>query len=760
MLKFAATQILGEPVIHDRHQPLIKDAHRHEFNYEPRPGYLYVRSRMISSRTNDNFDEFPGEEIVGDGRRTGYKTFLGKPVFVNHHNHDHRRMRGVIIDAALHDDRTPDGKPDIWTEGLQEIDALTYPRLAKAIIKRWIERTSMGVDVDHSICSACGNKATTPLEYCRHVPGSKGRTFYRVTASGQKVGVLIREACFGLRFFENSLLVEEPADPTAYFLGNVEMGPGLEHLSKAASREAVPVISPPPRPVVHVAYTPMMDEPLFEDTGLQIEAAGPRYKNPGEHPFFQANPVHHGNVVQHWDQANDDEKNQGKRWYEDAHTLASGLSAVTGHSIHQAAGLLAVYSPQQGWAGNMHNAARVMKEGKGIGGPGSGMFASHQQRKSADRILSGEHYNDVLGGHKVRDFAHLIEHGGDEHPDHPHVVVDRHALSVATGKRMSDADYGSFPKTQRHYYGHVVNAYHDAARHIGGRDGEDVHGHQVQAVTWLVRQRLNQEQERAHAETGADTRLDRGREVSRSKAEQHWDQYRSLHFPDLPHTGPGTGYQAKLGYGETKAPNNVDTLRDENCPICGEQDAWDGDMCAVCGFVAPPKVFQDPDLEKARKIDLRQQESDFNEAYDPKATSEAEGQMLVCSNCGEEFPVGEATTVTTEEPEDEQMGEDVAGMDEGDVCPACGKGVLEAAEMPEEELGEEGEPGEEMTDEEEGPQFGERNPEAEPEDEDEEQPPEDEEEPEPGEEEAEKEQAEEEDEEEQPPAKKKRNPFK
>ena len=190
---------------------LRRSASRAVFNYEPRDGYIYVRSRAISSRCNENFDEFPADEI-----KKGYKTFIGKPVFVNHHNDDHRRARGFIIDAALHEDTNPDGSPDTWAEVLMEVDAKRFPKLAKAVLAGEIDRTSMGVDVDHSICAACNNKATRPDEYCQHVPGQKGNRLYRHTASGRRVGILIREACYGLHFFENSLLVEDPADPTAF----------------------------------------------------------------------------------------------------------------------------------------------------------------------------------------------------------------------------------------------------------------------------------------------------------------------------------------------------------------------------------------------------------------------------------------------------------------------------------------------------------------------------------------------------------------
>lgn len=779
---------------------------------------LYVRSRMISSRCNDNYDEFPAEEI-----KKGYKTFIGKPVFVNHHNDDHRRMRGLIIDAALHEDWNPDGTPDTWVEGLMEIDGLRYPKLAQAIIAGHIERTSMGVDVKYSVCSACNNKATTPMEYCHHVPGMKGKTHYRVTGSGTRVGTLIREACYGLNFFENSLLVEPPADPTAYTLGKPVLGPGLEHLARTASRiegepkpedlkdtlsgvslgkddngyfvythrarsksyetpHAIPqgkidfiestgtlrsasaypdgwppaqraVVPVDPRSLVApepIARTASRGLKLVQATqclacrchdtvadlqgnaecfgcghfwheghkqaALQAEAA--KYDKPEDHPWFQEHPVHHNNIIDHWKEATDDEKASGMRWYADAHLVAKGLGSLADKrgqkhphgNTHLAAGILANHSPQNGWAGNMHDAARVLHEGKGLGGKGSGMFASDKQRQNDDEMLSGKAYHEVLRGPKINDFAHLIEHGGDQDPKVPHVVIDRHALGVAAGKALTDKQYGSAPMSgtrradgtlNRRYYDHVVSQYDQAAAHISSMENEgkplhehqEVHGHQVQAVTWLVRQRKNQEAERARAAGGADSRLDRGRERSRSNAEKKWDDFRAQHLPDM-NKGPGTGYQAsKLAYGETKAPADVDTLRDENCPVCGEADAWDGNVCPVCSFVAPPKQFQDPDLGLAKQLDLRQQQNAYDNSIVPNPDASPFGTDvqpdLVCDNCGETFPAAEPTTIDTEDPQagaDPMESEDPETQEEGlegggaasegDVCPACGKGVL------------------------------------------------------------------------------------
>lgn len=70
-------------------------------------------------------------------------------------------------------------------------------------------------------------------------------------------------------------------------------------------------------------------------------------------------------------------------------------------------------------------------------------------------------------------------------------------------------------------------------------------------------------------------------------------------------------------YGEQKAPMDVDTLREDACPVCGDRDTFDGAQCQVCGYVAPPKMFQDPDLGVARQMDLRKDIADFQDPSNP-----------------------------------------------------------------------------------------------------------------------------------------------
>ena len=188
-IKFANADLL-EARIARPGEGMLKSAHKAVFDYTPREGFLYVRSRAISNRTNDNYDTWPDEEL-----RQAWGTFIGKPVFVNHHNDEVKRKRGVIIDAALHEDIGPDGRPDVWIEVLMEIDAIRFPKLAQAILNGDIERTSMGADVGESECAYCGNVATTPNTYCAHIKSHKGRRLARRNLDGSEEDVLVHEIC-------------------------------------------------------------------------------------------------------------------------------------------------------------------------------------------------------------------------------------------------------------------------------------------------------------------------------------------------------------------------------------------------------------------------------------------------------------------------------------------------------------------------------------------------------------------------------------
>jgi len=174
-------------------------------------GYLYVVSRAISSRVNANYDGWPVDQI-----KQSYKTFVGKPIFVEHNNSDPDRARGVILDAIYREHKLASGITDASVYCLMEVDAKTFPKLGKAIMNGQLNAVSMGADVEGTICSACGKYASKPKEYCTHIPGLKGRTV-TVYKQGKRIESMVYESCVKPKFFELSF-VFEPADESAWLL--------------------------------------------------------------------------------------------------------------------------------------------------------------------------------------------------------------------------------------------------------------------------------------------------------------------------------------------------------------------------------------------------------------------------------------------------------------------------------------------------------------------------------------------------------------
>lgn len=171
--------------------------------WTPREGYVLTVVRAISARVNQNFDGFPGEEL-----RKSAHTFVGKPIFVNHHNEDPLLARGVVVAS-----RYVEAGDDKYIEVIQETDSRAYPKLAKEIIEGGLDSVSMGCEAGFTICSACDNKATDLTDMCDHVLYHKGSTFPRKV--GNKIeNVLVYEKCYKIGFFELSY-VFDPADETA-----------------------------------------------------------------------------------------------------------------------------------------------------------------------------------------------------------------------------------------------------------------------------------------------------------------------------------------------------------------------------------------------------------------------------------------------------------------------------------------------------------------------------------------------------------------
>jgi hypothetical protein len=214
MIKFGAPTVtlMGRETLAGNSQPIeLHDVKLADFNFNPEPGYVYAVSRAISSRVNANYDGWPVDQI-----KKSYKTFVGRPIYVEHNNSDPDRARGVILDAVYKESKLASGIIDASVYCLMEVDAQTFPKLANSIMEGQLNAVSMGADVEGTQCSACGKYASKPAEYCTHIPRLKGRTV-TVYKQGKRIESLVYESCIKPNFFELSF-VFEPADESAWLL--------------------------------------------------------------------------------------------------------------------------------------------------------------------------------------------------------------------------------------------------------------------------------------------------------------------------------------------------------------------------------------------------------------------------------------------------------------------------------------------------------------------------------------------------------------
>ena len=642
-------------------------AHRAHFDYERRPGFIYVRSRAISSRTNDNYDEFPAEEI-----EKAYRTFIGKPVFVNHHNDDHRRSRGVIIDAALHKDANPDGSPDTWVEVLMEVDALKFPLLAEAVVRGDIARTSMGTNVEYSVCTACGNRAVTPADYCKHIPAMKGMKIRRTTASGGQEEVLIAERCYGLGFFENSLLVEDPADPTAYVLGVDGDGvPRVAGLSLAdtifPSREEQEIRTAMRHEidkgmdtrivasleqalasgkVVHRAVSAMIGKDFLcgaPGNGVDLDS------------FITNEPVNCPACL--------------ARMKELGVTAAMNdavcENCLCSYNYSRINGTAVFHIPSNGQRGQGYRPAHdVTVQGTNDGDLWH--FECPMCGYDNSQYTDADAYRELLGSVTAGAF-------------------ERHQImgnELQVGDRLSPT--GKTRVTKIHdYNGHRI--YQQKVRGSGAPSGGRVK-HDEQMTVWRPKTSslVKQADDDQCPYCSGDSMPTGGGGWRCLDGDHVWhddDPAAQAYHGDGPQRGvlQPVPHQA---INEVKAPAQVDTMRAERCPVCQDDEAFDGEKCGVCGYIQPPENFRDPDLTKAQEVDLRQDaleapDADGNMEVDtdqlgdaaPDAPAAPDGtdgaRTLQCDYCGEDFGADAEDADPTDDVQDPNAADEASADDPG-----------------------------------------------------------------------------------------------
>jgi len=143
----------------------------------------------VQPHRNNNKDIFPESEL-----KKAASSWVGLPLCRDHESSSVDGIRGIILDTH-YDEKF---KQII---GLCALDKVNYPELARKVETGLVRYGSMGTAVETSICSECGNRATTQDEYCNHINNK--------TAHG--------EINVGLKPIEYSLVVQ-PAEPGAVLL--------------------------------------------------------------------------------------------------------------------------------------------------------------------------------------------------------------------------------------------------------------------------------------------------------------------------------------------------------------------------------------------------------------------------------------------------------------------------------------------------------------------------------------------------------------
>jgi len=168
------------------------------------PGKIYLHILAMGAGeyfgSNRNSDYFPEDNL-----KQWYRTFETGPahVFRNHVNKDPTIAIGKVL-HAIYNERMH------RVELVAEVDASKAPDIKERIESGDWPFTSMACRTPFDVCSICGNKAKTRLEYCTHITNDLGKIY----PDGRKVQALN----VGPLYFFDISIVFRPADVTSSVL--------------------------------------------------------------------------------------------------------------------------------------------------------------------------------------------------------------------------------------------------------------------------------------------------------------------------------------------------------------------------------------------------------------------------------------------------------------------------------------------------------------------------------------------------------------
>lgn len=121
----------------------------------------------------------------------------------------------------------------------------------------------------------------------------------------------------------------------------------------------------------------------------------------------------------------------GEFTYVDGQRECADLAHRHSVPLSTAIGVVAALSPGTAWERNLELADELLATNDCAHAYGADPI------DKARAIRAGEHWSKVLGGRKVRSFAHCLTD-----PESPHLCVDRHQFSAALGAHLAPVQQG------------------------------------------------------------------------------------------------------------------------------------------------------------------------------------------------------------------------------------------------------------------------------------------------------------------------------
>lgn len=234
-----------------------------KLNAADRKKHAYVLVNALGAGeyfgSNINADFFPWNALAHEGDDYGYKTFQTANAFQHHKNKDHLRAFGKPVLSVLNH---PMKRVELIIQLDREKAKLEQ---ADGIITRIdageFPDVSMGCRVPYDICSICGHKSKTKLDYCEHMaPKPEQRDVYgpnKILKDGRKIYVINTLP----KFFDISFV----------FIGADKTAKAMAKLASKGNMVCLGEICAIPRPSAEVAE--MVSASLSQDSTEKVASA-------------------------------------------------------------------------------------------------------------------------------------------------------------------------------------------------------------------------------------------------------------------------------------------------------------------------------------------------------------------------------------------------------------------------------------------------------------------------------------------------------